>query len=146
MKKENPLPKREKYFHDTGIEYGYPRCCVNEFLLDIRQLEATGEIKRSEMRERWAFQGFVPCEIHATVIAQRGYAYMADKINSRRMKTYPYPFPITSETLMEAIDQGLQHMLKQQAQHVEGDCICNECKSKTEDNGSNLEVPSPSAG
>jgi hypothetical protein len=79
----------------TGQYYGYPKCCIIEFLkvADLRRKDAA---KWSELRKAKAqsydvsnHSGFIPCMAHAKMIYE-GKASLASLISNRVCK---YPFP-----------------------------------------------------
>lgn len=89
------MTEQEEYYREIGTKFGYPQCCIEAFIKDMEELNNTGRIASRDVpgvREKWAFQGFIPCAEHAKFIEQFGYAEMAGMINKNR--NYLYPFPI----------------------------------------------------
>jgi len=53
---------KENYFYKTGKFYGYPDCCISDFINKIRTKE---QIKASR------YTGFMPCVKHAKEILSK---------------------------------------------------------------------------
>jgi hypothetical protein len=61
----NPVKVRE-----YGIIFGYPECCIEEYIRDTDVLEKTGKDPRNKVQIKIAKEkhGFVPCKKHAKMI------------------------------------------------------------------------------
>ena len=61
----------EEQIIEYGKAFGYPSCCIEEFVRDTDILHATGKDIRNEWQKEIARStyGFVPCKKHAAMIA-----------------------------------------------------------------------------
>ncbi len=79
----------------TGQYYGYPNCCINEFLkvADLRRKDAAkwNELRKAKIQSYDVsnHSGFIPCMAHGKMICE-GKASLASLISGRVCK---YPFP-----------------------------------------------------
>jgi hypothetical protein len=112
------------YFTTTGRLYGYPECCINSFLDAVNELEATGECvnSRTAVQVKYSFQGFVPCNTHASYIDLVGYDSMIKIINKARQ--FKFPFPIDLQIIKELYDE-----LNNQIEKLPEECVCEDCKN-----------------
>lgn len=55
---------------EYGEIFGYPDCCIQEFISDTKTMEETGVDVRNDMQITIAIntRGFVPCKMHAEMI------------------------------------------------------------------------------
>lgn len=55
---------------EYGEIFGYPDCCIQEFISDTKTMNETGVDVRNDMQITVAIQtyGFVPCKMHAEMI------------------------------------------------------------------------------
>lgn len=78
----NEFEEQKKYqkrsCRRNGHYYGYPSCCIREFLKDIDNLS-----ERSKERQTAADGGLVPCQNHAELIL-KGKINIKDLILSTR--------------------------------------------------------------
>jgi hypothetical protein len=56
---------------DTGIYYGYPKCCIKEFLSDVTIGIMFVNKRNRRKRTKVAKNGFVPCKKHARLINRK---------------------------------------------------------------------------
>lgn len=75
-------PEREAHIVRLGVHFGYPMCCIREFL-DNHEAEFA-------IRERAsAYTGFIPCVAHARQIVRKEIT-LESLIQDRRERV---PFP-----------------------------------------------------
>jgi hypothetical protein len=72
------------YYIEMGKHFGYPECCINQFIETYGAMEASEERKIAS-----SFTGFIPCDIHAKEILD-GKTTLSNLITNRQEKT---PFP-----------------------------------------------------
>jgi hypothetical protein len=68
-------------FYTLGKFYGYPDCCINQFINKITNYEkhTKDQIKVSK------YKGFIPCKYHTKLILD-GKMILEDLINDRKCK------------------------------------------------------------
>lgn len=82
---------------DSGNKYGYPKCCVDEFISKTpSQLRANKPTSADKLRFQMAhvdgkFSGFVPCEKHGNEIKE-GKIKIAHLIDYKKREVW-LPFP-----------------------------------------------------
>jgi hypothetical protein len=72
---------------DLGLYFGYPMCCIKEFINDIRNGRAPS--LRTKLAGLNCEGAFHPCTKHTNDIL-KGYVKIENLIDSR---VCPYPFP-----------------------------------------------------
>ncbi len=72
-----------RHWRSMGEYYGYPTCCIEEFL------QKNKVIDRSVEQERVSGSGFVPCHAHAVAILERKIKIEDLILSSRK---HPKPF------------------------------------------------------
>jgi hypothetical protein len=60
----------EQYWTAVGKFYGYPDCCIKEFLVNASQM-----LPPEGVRKQAAHRGFVPCENHSRELLQLKVSY-----------------------------------------------------------------------
>ena len=72
----------EEQYIKTGLFYGYPTCCIDDFVKRIfAKKQPTGEQERAG-----AYTGFLPCPTHATQVLEKKVA-LKDLIQFRKCET-----------------------------------------------------------
>jgi len=68
-------------FYKNGKFYGYPECCINQFIYNIKNKKkhTKDQIRVSK------YKGFIPCEFHTKLILE-GKMKLEDLINDRKCK------------------------------------------------------------
>ena len=75
---------------DNGTYFGYPKCCIKEFLIDL-EIGILFVNKRNRMKRIKAGKnGFIPCKKHARLINKKEITI--DNLIKNRI--CPTPFPI----------------------------------------------------
>ena len=69
--------------NNTGIYYGYPKCCIKEFLSDCDFGIMFLNKRNRRKRTKFAKNGFVPCRKHAILINRKEI----------KIEFVPYHFP-----------------------------------------------------
>ena len=86
---------------DSGIYYGYPKCCIKEFLSDCDVGIMFLNKRNRRKRTKFAKNGFVPCRKHAILINRKEI-----KIESLiKNRICPIPF---SGKLYQSISRSLK--------------------------------------
>lgn len=70
---------------EYGEIFGYPDCCIQEFISDTNLMDETGVDVRNDMQITIAINthGFVPCKMHAEMI-EYGEITAEDLVSKRR--------------------------------------------------------------
>ena len=82
-------------FIDMGLHYGYPTCCIEDFMVNAMVVQFSSGARTTHTEEQnkvskdTGYTGFVPCQKHAKEIL-RGEIKLEDLIVNRQCKT---PFP-----------------------------------------------------
>jgi hypothetical protein len=71
------------YWKEKGHYYGYPPCCIQEFL------EKSKEILRTEAQKKVSGTGFVPCHHHSVAIL-KGDVKIEELILPTRQHSKPF--------------------------------------------------------
>lgn len=74
--KGTPEPQDDGFnqFRIYGIYYGYPVCCIDEFISDVKIIMAGGENPRTAEQQSLATNvthGFIPCKAHMQEMAEK---------------------------------------------------------------------------
>jgi hypothetical protein len=85
---------------DSGKKYGYPECCINEFISKPPSMLTPPPTIQEILRFRMAYQngyytGFIPCLKHAMEI-KKELIQLDDLINKSERKTF-FEFPFGFE-------------------------------------------------
>ena len=83
--------QREKYakFYQKGKFYGYPTCCIDNFMTNLMPVSRERNIKYKQNIKVSNHTGFIPCNEHTQQILDKKIV-LADLIGSRICYT---PFP-----------------------------------------------------
>jgi hypothetical protein len=75
----------EEQQKEYGIAFGYPDCCINEFISDSARMTKTGIDPRNRKQIKIAREkyGFVPCKHHTMLISQ-GKCTAEELVTNRR--------------------------------------------------------------
>jgi|SRR3972149_4068279 len=85
-------------FQTSGEYYGYPECCIKEFIHTCERGKNPNNhpTKDDKLRFRMShvngvYSGFIPCLQHAKLIAI-GKIKLSDLIKNRHTNLQPFPF------------------------------------------------------
>lgn len=95
------MTEEDKIWIDTssfsGIQYGYPQCCIDEFIkctpseMSRRNPTQEEKIRLKASMINGKYTGFIPCILHAKQIIS-GKTTVENLINYKK-RTVPLPFP-----------------------------------------------------
>lgn len=93
--------KRAVIFRLNGRYYGYPACCIAEFITDLTKRDSASseteyrKLQAARLRRHkdkpWEDDGFLPCKKCARIAARDFAKFVAENITPRRKHPQPYP-------------------------------------------------------
>lgn len=78
-----------KHCYDTGIYFGYPKCCIEAFCYHQKGKPTDQQVEASQLK------GFIPCPKHTEEILQ-GKTTLESLIQNRK---HYFPFPNGSKRI-----------------------------------------------
>jgi hypothetical protein len=74
-----------KEIKEYGLIFGYPVCCIDEFIQDTVHMRKTGKDNRTATQKKIGLEkhGFVPCKKHAKMI-KKGLITAEDLVEPNR--------------------------------------------------------------
>lgn len=88
--------KDNEYWRATGKFFGYPKCCIEEFLVNASQM-----IRPTGVRLEAAFEGFVPCEKHSREIIAGTITHM--ELIKDRFCPLPFAYPRIYDSYIDVV-------------------------------------------
>lgn len=80
----------EQHLQEVGKFLGYPKCCINEFIENVRTNTAFGWKRDLAGQYKGAWSGgFIPCTKHAARIIDEGK--LVHRIIRNRISSRPFP-------------------------------------------------------
>lgn len=73
--------RNKTHFHTWGDYYGYPQCCIDEFVEDLKAGKSPGERNLDGN-----YSGFIPCRAHTTQVLNKDIK-LGDLIRNRTCDT-----------------------------------------------------------
>jgi hypothetical protein len=95
--------KRASLLKSNGSYYGYPPCCIAEFIEGVRVRDAAqtpaeySKISKARLRRHrgkpWEGSGFLPCKKCALTAARNYAKFIDENITPRRKHAEPFKKP-----------------------------------------------------
>lgn len=97
-------------WEEDGRMFGYPECCIQDFVHRVRTLAMSREVT-SPRRGEWTGSGFIPCKLCARDIDHLGLKpFVEARIAPRRVIATPFTYPKVTK-----VELRRQHMAEDAA-------------------------------